>query len=276
MAKATPTTRPLGSTSADPESPGRSDGRQLEHVAAVSSPVVDVAARRPGWAGATSNGAMRERLAARMPEHPADGALLGGRGIHRRAAVGRARRRSAPPGRGRGRTPPPWPSRRRPSSRMTCVRRSPATTWALVTTTARRHDPAAPVLDPAARLALDLHDRAGHGVARGLGDPGLGGWRTRGRASAAGRRRRRGSGRRRRGRAASPPRRGQAGATCRSPGRAYEVVTGRATHAGATASTGSRSHTMATSPASPAKAPTTPSTRPDEALGATGSQAGSR
>ena len=102
-----------------------------------------------------------QRLAAGMAEHAADRPV--GR---RRGCTGRAGRSSpaTAAARGRGRVEGHDRGRRsrRPSSRITVGRRrSPATTWALVTTrSSADHEPGA-VLDPAAGDALDLHHRPG-------------------------------------------------------------------------------------------------------------------
>ena len=131
IANAIPITSPLSFTSAPPESPGASCGREHVHVPAARTGAVDVGADREDLvADARRRG--RERPAAGMAVHRADRPDAARRERERPARQGRAP--TAPRRRG--------PDRRRRRSRRMCVAgvvltvvvRSPATTCALVTT----------------------------------------------------------------------------------------------------------------------------------------------
>ena len=168
-------------TTGAPESPGRSDVDEHEHVADDALVVRRCPCRRLARAP-------RRRTAPRAGRH-----RRGGRRPRRghRPRLGERQRGHVEPvalaaarGRGTGRRPPrsqACPGRAR---RALAPRSTPATTWAFVDDEPVVHHEAAPLLDPAARRSLDRTPRrspAGsrlrrhdHRVGRGAGTSGAG------------------------------------------------------------------------------------------------------
>ena len=162
-----------------PESPGASARREHEDVAAALARAVDVGADRDDLLADTRR---RTRAAVRR---------RGGRRPHprrrrrpcRAAAPGASRSGTASTARSRtGSNATTVASCSSPSASSTVVSSSPATTCALVTTSPLADDPAAALLDLAARAPADLHDRlrgrcwsTSAGIAASGGQPGSGG-----------------------------------------------------------------------------------------------------
>ncbi len=166
-----PTTSPRASMRAEPESPGRRLGGQLQHLAAGGCAVVDVAAGGVDLAGHRER-RDAQRLATGVAEHAAD--LPGARGcgngegwsvetLH--AEQGQV------PGRVEGHHDGTEPTAVVPLDLARALARHDV---GVGDHQVVGHDPTAAVLDPAARHALHLHDRSGRRAGHGVGEAALG------------------------------------------------------------------------------------------------------